>query len=50
MNSQLRKKSDSRNVEDLKSDMKDGVAFAYLIEIVGKSLRGGRNRGIGGGG
>ena len=36
VNVQLKKKAGSRVIEDLTSDLRDGVALSDLIEIVGK--------------
>ena len=36
VNSQLKKRPGSRTVQDLRYDMRDGVALAQLIEVVGK--------------
>ena len=38
VNSQLKKKTGVRQIEDLRNDMKDGVAIIDLIEIVCKLL------------
>ena len=35
VNAQLRKKPGRQNIGDLTGDMKDGTAFADLIEVVG---------------
>lgn len=35
VNCQLKKKPGTRTVQDLKSDMQDGVTLAHLIEILG---------------
>lgn len=34
INSQLKKKPGVRLIEDLRQDMKDGVNFAHIIEVV----------------
>ncbi|EDO37930.1 predicted protein, partial [Nematostella vectensis] len=36
VNSQLKKRPGSRVIQNLPLDMKDGVAFIQLIEVVGK--------------
>ncbi len=38
VNSQLRKRPGSRAVRDLRTDMRDGVALAHLIHVVGESI------------
>ena len=37
VNSQLKKRPGSRSIEDLRTDMQDGVALVHLIEVVGKN-------------
>ena len=39
VNSQLRKRPGSRYVDDLQNDLRDGVAFLQLIEVVGEFVR-----------
>ena len=36
VNSQLNKRPDSRHVNDLSKDMKDGVIFLQLVEVISK--------------
>lgn len=36
INSQLKKKTGVRPIQDLRNDMKDGINFVYIIEIVCK--------------
>jgi Calponin homology (CH) domain len=38
VNAQLKKKPGRQCISDLPNDMKDGTAFADLIEVVGKLL------------
>ena len=38
VNAQLKKKPGRQAIDDLTCDMKDGTAFADLIEVVGKLL------------
>ncbi len=38
VNSQLKKRPRSRVVEDLQRDMRDGVAFLQLIEVIGETF------------
>ena len=35
INSQLEKRANSRTVNDLAQDMKDGVIFLQLVEVIG---------------
>ena len=39
VNSQLKKRPGSRSIEDLRTDMQDGVALVHLIEVVGEFFR-----------
>ena len=39
LNSQLKKKPGARLVEDLRNDVKDGVALVELIEVVGMYIQ-----------
>ena len=37
VNSQIKKKAGSSMIHDLSYDMRDGVALAHLVEVVGKT-------------
>ena len=36
VNSQLSKRDDSRHVKDLSTDLRDGVVFLQLVEVIGR--------------
>ena len=38
VNSQLGKRDNSRHVADLSTDLRDGVVFLQLVEVIGKKF------------